>query len=94
MILQGFGQFDSGGRTCFANPVEPYMSLIITDMAACRGYWKDVRNVRQELEHWLQVHPLKTPELLPSQSQLRRTGSSSLAFAITKHGGYAKLFAG
>jgi len=30
MILQGFGQFDSGGRTCFANPVESYMSLIIT----------------------------------------------------------------
>ena len=59
----------------------------------CRGYWRDVRNVRQELDHWLQVHPQDTPDLLPSQSQLRRTGASSLAFAITKHGGYAKLFA-
>lgn len=67
---------------------------VIKRRSAEWGYWKDVRNVRQELEHWLQVHPLETPELLPSQSQLRRTGSSSLAFAITKHGGYAKLFAG
>ncbi|DBA97292.1 TPA: Low molecular weight phosphotyrosine protein phosphatase, variant 3 [Trebouxia sp. C0004] len=67
---------------------------VIKRRSAEWGYWKDVRNVRQEMEHWLKVHPLGAPDLLPSQSQLRRTGSSSLAFAITKHGGYAKLFAG
>ena len=61
---------------------------------SCRGYWRDIRNVRKELEHWLQVHPLQAPHLLPSQSQLRRTGASSLSSAITKHGGYGKLFSG
>lgn len=59
----------------------------------CRGYWRDVRNVKQELQRWLKGHPLEGPHLLPSQSQLRRTGDSSLAVAITKHGGYKKLFA-
>lgn len=66
---------------------------VIKRRSAHWGYWRDARNVRRELEHWLQVHPLAAPELLPSQSQLRRTGSSSLAFAVTQHGGYAKLLA-
>ncbi len=50
MILQGFGQDDLGGRTCFVNQVVSHMSPQ-SQLAACRGYWKDVRNVRQELEH-------------------------------------------
>ena len=57
-----------------------------------RGYWRDVRNVKQEVQQWLKAHPLEAPHLLPSQSQLRRTGHSSLAVAVTKHGGYKKLF--
>lgn len=57
------------------------------------GYWRDVRNVKQELQRWLKAHPLAAPHLLPSQSQLRRTRHSSLAVAVTKHGGYKNLFA-
>lgn len=48
--------------------------------------------MKQELKRWLKAHPLKEPHLLPSQSQLRATGDSSLAVAITKHGGYKRLF--
>lgn len=78
----------------FSGLGRPPCTCLTTFMGTvCRGYWRDVRNVRQELEHWLKTHPLGAPQLLPSQSQLRRTGSSSLAFAVTQHGGYAKLLA-
>lgn len=48
--------------------------------------------MRLELQKWMQANPAKDPSKLPSQTQMRRTGDNSLAFAIHKHGGYAKVY--
>src|SRR3989344_2308423 len=53
------------------------------------GYWKDIENVKREVERVMNLHGLKK---LPSQKELCRLGEWGIPNAISKlHGGFHKF---
>lgn len=52
-----------------------------------RGYWRDIKNLRKELEGWLDLHG-SDRNRLPTNKELRASGANQICNAIEFHGGY------
>jgi hypothetical protein len=53
------------------------------------GYWNDFAHVEQELLQYIQEHG--TPDVIPTQSELSKTGRQDLINAIKKHCGFTAV---
>ena len=53
------------------------------------GYWDDFSNLERELLAF--IHDSGSPGFMPTQDELKRAGQSTLATAISRHGGFSAV---
>ncbi len=86
------------GRNDLANAVHEHsgcaavaerLGLKLAYARKLRGYWNDFANVKRELFAFIEEHG--TPDVMPTQDELKKAGRNDLADAIHKHSGYAAV---